>query len=249
MSKFIGKLKSHTQLTPAPLGFGKAPAQEKPRILLAACVNTDTKDIAACVGGADAVVFSDNSIGSIISYISKLNQEVPGVIWGGWLKSPKSEKAKTASLPVDFLAFPPNTSLFETPAKMGRILEIDINIPDTQLRAIDDLPVEAVFVGSLPEKMDWQYLISLQRLDNLLTKPLLAAVSPEVTVLELQTLWSVGVDGVVVMGSEGEKLKSLRQEIDKAVFPLPRKSKKVDVVLPLMSPAKSAELDEEEEDE
>ncbi len=36
MSKFIEKLKNHTQISPAPLGFGRAPVQEKPRMLLVA---------------------------------------------------------------------------------------------------------------------------------------------------------------------------------------------------------------------
>lgn len=249
MSKFIEKLKSHTQLSPAPLGFGKAPVQEKARIMLVACVSKDTKDITGCVNGADVALFSADTPGDIAENVLKLNKEVSGVIWGGRLKNAKLEKAATKNLALDILVFPPETPLFETPAKMGRILEIAIDIPDTRLRAIDDLPVEAVLVGSVPEQMDWQYLISLQRLDNLLAKPLLVMVSSEVAILELQTLWSVGVDGVVVAEAAAGKLNELRQEIGNAVFPLPRKSKKVDVMLPLTSPVKEAEPDEEEEED
>jgi hypothetical protein len=248
MSKFIEKLKHHTQITPAPLGFGKAPVQEKPRILLAVYItDADVQNLADCVSGADVAVLALDSLNSI-EVLPKLSKVASDILWGGWLKNTQPEKTETKSITADFLIFSPETSLFETPAKLGRILEIDTATPDTQLRAIDDLPVEAVLVSGKPDTFNWQYLIALQRLDNLLAKPLLVVVSSDVTVLELQTLWSVGVDGVVIEPKNGGKLKLLREEIEKAAFPLPRKSKKVDVMIPFISPAPAEEPDEEEDE-
>jgi hypothetical protein len=239
MSKFIEKLKNHTQITPAPLGFGKAPVQEKPRILLAAYItDADVKNLADCVSGADVAVLALDSLNSM-EVLLKLSKIASEILWGGWLKNTQPEKTETKKITADFLIFSPQTSLFETPAKLGRILEIDTAITDTQLRAIDDLPVEAVLFTIKPEKMSWQYLITLQRLDNLLVKPLLAVVSSDVTVTELQTIWSVGVDGVVIEAKTGGKLKILKEEIEKAAFPLPRKSKKVDVMIPFIRDRKS----------
>lgn len=249
MSKFIEKLKNHTQKVPAPLGFGKAPVQEKPRMLVAAYISdANIENLADCVNGADVAVLATDSLGSLAEALPKLSKAVSEIFWGGWLKNPQPGKTDTKTIGGDFLIFSPATSLFETPAKLGRILEIDTSITDTQLRAIDDLPVEAVLFTGNPKVLNWQYLITLQRLDNMLAKPLLAVVSSDVTVLELQTLWSVGVDGVVIEASTGGKLKELREEIEKVVFPLPRKSKKVDVMLPMVNPASSEESDEEEDE-
>ncbi len=187
---------------------------------------------------------------SLIDALPKLSQASPDILWGGWLKNAPPEKVEIKNIAADFLAFPPTTPLFELPVKLGRILEIDAGIPDTQLRAIDDLPVEAVLFTGNPDLINWQYLITLQRLENLLAKPLLVMVTPKVTVTELQTLWSVGVDGVVieVETATAGVLKELRQEVEKAVFPLPRKAKKVDVMLPFISPTPPGESEEEEDE-
>ena len=249
MSKFIEKLKIHTQSSPAPLGFGKTPAQEKPRMLLVALLTgTDNSKIGECVKGADAVLVSSDSPGSLIEALPKIQKANSDVLWGGYLKNTGPEKLDIKSTAADFLVFSPQTSLFEIPDKTGKILEIDAAITDTQLRAIDDLPVDAVFFAAKPEVLNWQYLITIQRLDNLLAKPLLAAVPPEVTIEELQTLWSVGVDGVVIEATASGKLKALRDDIGKTVFPLPRKSKKAEVRIPFVGPAPVEEPDEEDDE-
>ncbi|MBN1366340.1 MAG: hypothetical protein JW967_00225 [Dehalococcoidales bacterium] len=249
MSKFIEKLKNRTQISPAPLGFGKVPVQEKPGILLAASItDAGMKNLTDCVSGADAVFLISDSIGSLLNTLPKLKDEVPDMLWGGWLQKAQTEKADAKNMIADFLAFSPETIIFETPAKVGRILEIDESISDTQIRAIDDLPVEAVLFTPRPYSINWQYLIALQRLDNLLAKPLLAAVPSDINVTGLQILWSAGVDGVVIEGGESGKFRTLRQEIDKIIFPLPRKSKKVDVMLPFINTTPTQESDEEEDE-
>jgi hypothetical protein len=252
MSKFIEKLKNHTQLSPAPIGFGKAPVQEKPRILLVAGLTLANIDnLAEYINGADAALLKADSLSSIDENLPKLSQSAPDVVWGGRLTNAHWDKAENTKIKADFLVFSPEMPLFDLPTGLGRILEIDVNITDTQLRAIDELPVEAVLFSAKPEILNWQYLIMLQRLDNLLVKPLLAVVPSGVTSTELQTLWGVGVDGVVIELEAGQvnRLKELRQEVEKASFPLPRKSKKAEVRLPFISQAPPADAEEEEEDE
>ena len=252
MSKFIEKLKNHTQLSPAPLGFGKALVQAKPRILLVAgLAQPNIENLAECLSGADAGLLQVNSLSSLDENLSKLSQSAPDIVWGSWLNNANWGKVENTKIKADFLVFPPMMPLVDLPAGLGKIFEIDANITDTQLRAIDELPVEAVLFNAKPDKLNWQYLIMLQRLDNLLTKPLLTVVPSGVTSTELQTLWGVGVDGVVIELEAGQvnRLKELRQEVEKASFPLPRKSKKAEVRLPFISQSPPADAEEEEEDE
>ena len=70
-----------------------------------------------------------------------------------------------------------------------------------------------------------------------------------VTPSELQALWQAGVDGVVVevgVGQPAERLKELRQVIDKLVFPSPRKRKKAEVLLPYIGQEAGVVTGEEE---
>lgn len=249
MSKFVEKLKNHTQKSPAPLGFGKTTASEKPKMLLVALItDADNENIGERVKGADAVFVSSDSTGSLMKAMPGLNKANPDVLWGGFSKNTEPENIDIKNITADFLVFSPETPLFEMPDKTGKILAIDDVITDTQLRAVDELPVDAVFFVVRPELLNWQYLIKLQRLDNLLSKPLLAAVPSNVTINELLTLWSVGVDGIVIEATASGKLKALREEIDKTVFPLPRKSKKLDVRIPFVNPSSAEEFDEGEDE-
>ncbi len=248
MSKFIDKLKSRTQLLPAPIGFGKAVIQEEPRILLIAAVS-QTDNVVDLVKGTDVGLLIADRPSSLTKNLPKLAKAVPDVLWGGWLNNPRWDEIENMKNEADFIIFSPEMPLIDLPADLGRILAIDASFTDTQLRAIDELPVEAVLFTVKPDKLNWQYLITLQRLDNIIAKPLLAIVPADITGKGLQSIWSVGVDGVVieVNGGSANRLKELNREIEKMVFPLPRKSKKMDVMLPFISQQSPAETEEEDE--
>ena len=59
-----------------------------------------------------------------------------------------------------------------------------------------------------------------QRCADLLTKPLLVSVPPEVAASELTALWEAGVGGVVVAAGVGRpgKVAELRQILDKLTY-------------------------------
>ena len=251
MSKFIEELKRHTQLSPAPLGFGRGPVHDKPRISLVACLaQTDIENLSEYLNITDAVLIQTDSLLSLNEKLAKLSQYAPDVILGGWLVDARWDKIDNIKVAGDFLVFNSQMPLLELPVGLGRVIELDMNITDTQLRAIDELPVEAVLLNTKPAKLSWQNLITLQRLNNLLSKPLLAIVPCGVTTTELQTLWTVGVDGVVieVETESAKKLDKLRQEVEATSFPLPRKSKKVNVTLPFISQRPSEESEEVEDE-
>ena len=68
--------------------------------------------------------------------------------------------------------------------------------------------------------------MQFQRCADLFTKPLLVFVPSDVTVSELQALWIVGVDGVVVEVGAGQpvgRLMELRLALDELSLPSQRK--------------------------
>ena len=253
MSEFIEKLKRGTQIVPAPMGFRSEPVKEKTKILLVAVVSQpNIKNPEDYIAGADAGLLTMNNLASGMESLQKLNKVIADIPWGGWLRDARWEKKEFPKLECDFLIFSSDTPIFTLPAKLGRILELDNLASDTLIRAIDDLPVDAIMINEKPgDLLNWQYIASLQRLDNLLSKPLLVKVPSGITGSDLPMLWGVGVDGIVIeVGASQPKdmMKELRQVVDKASFPLPRKAKKPDVLLPFISPEKPAESEEEEEE-
>jgi hypothetical protein len=248
MSKFTEKMKQTSQPAPAPIGFHGMQAARKPRIMLVAAITQPGKDLNELVSGADAIVFSAANLNEIKDSRKLKDTEIPtGILlqdasWDGE-KAPEPEG--------DFLIFPPRMPLFDLRAKMGRIMAIDKDIADSLLRAIDELPLDAVYFTVKGDgALTWQDLAGIQRIDNICAKPLLVRVPSNITGSDLATLWKVGADGAVIDVSTAEdgKMKSLREAADRTDFPLPRKTKKAEASLPFIHPAVDEE-DEEEPDE
>ncbi|MDD5486593.1 MAG: hypothetical protein PHW65_03475, partial [Dehalococcoidales bacterium] len=121
------------------------------------------------------------------------------------------------------------------------------------LRAINDLPVDAaLIVNDRPEgTLTWQHLMFFQRAAAQLTKPLLASIPEKPTSAELQALWDIGVDGIVIEIGKGqiEGLGELRRIISNLTNNSPgRKRGKTGVLLPSMRMEAPVEAEEEEED-
>jgi len=252
MSKFIDILKRGTQATPAPMGFGRTLSQEKPRMLLVAEIpKADIPDIKKNIAGADAGLLVVENLKSGMESLQKLNRDLPGIPWGGWLTDGSWGKSDIPSINADFIVFPAAMPIFKMPAELGKLLEIDSGITDGILRAVGELPVDAVLIGDKPEKLNWQSLVDIQRIDNMVSKYLLLRVRNDINTAELETLWKVGVDGVVIDISSVQtgRLQELRDMVNKASFPLPRKSRKLEATLPFITAETPAAADEEEEED
>ena len=182
---------------------------------------------------------------------------MPDIPWGGWLRDTGSAGIKQlAKIDSDFLVFPAaNTPLaILQNDKVGKILEVEASLNEGLLRTVDELPVDAVLLaGEMGEAnfLTWRHLMLFQRFVDLLAKPLLVSIPAKVTANELQTLWEVGVNGVIVAvgaGQPAEKLKELRQAIDKLTYPSPRKPRKAEALLPYIGQDKDTVVTEEEEE-
>ena len=155
----------------------------------------------------------------------------------------------------DFIVLPASTALaIPEDEKVGKILQVEASLSEGLLRAVNELPVDAVLVADEPgeeSSLTWHHLMLFQRFADLLTKPLLVSIPLQVTDNELQVLWKTGVDGVVVeagIGQPAERLKELCQTIAQLTF-TPRPQKKVEALLPRVTEETGAVTEAEEEEE
>ena len=258
MSQFIDKLNQVSRVMPQAMGFRTAqPAPEKPKILLIASLAGDSADgLADYVVGADAGLLRIPKLSSGAKAIKEISQAAPDIPWGGWLRDiNKAGIKQMAKADCDFLVFPAaNTplALLQNDEEVGKILEIESSLSDGLLRTANELPVDAVLIASGQEGghfLTWHHLMLFQHFADLLTKPLLASTPPDVTANELQTLWKAGVDGVVIeveIGQPVDRLKELRQAINKLAFPSQRKREKAEALLPHIDSEVSTIAEDEE---
>ncbi len=261
MSKFIDKLNRLSQNTPQPIGFRtKQPDSPKPKIQLVVSLDQeDAEGLADYVAGADTGLLRISKLNPGIKTLQKISQAVSDIPWGLWLKDGSHLKIEQmAKAGCDFMAFPPsNTPLtIIQNDEVGKVLEIEASLTEGLLRAVNELPIDAVLIaGEWREGfLTWQPLMLFQRFADLLTKPLLVSIPSSVTAGELQTLWEAGVDSVVIevtTEQPQDMVKKLRQVIDELAFPLPRKREKAGPLLPRigMEPSTVAAEEEEEEEE
>jgi hypothetical protein len=236
MSKFIDKLNSIASGGLAPMGFRAVGAKPRPRMVLVAhLAKVDAK-----ADGADAVLVS---IPKATKSLKKPKAKVP---WGGWLKEVSREGIKKLGEGgADFVAFPAasvSSAVLED-EKLGKVVEVEAALDAGLLKAIDDLPIDAVLIAGEKPSLTWQDLMHFRRGANILTKPLLVTVSPDTTAGELGALCQAGVAGVVA----GGKIDKLRQMIDKLPAPKAGKRRKAEPLVPRIGGV-GAVSEEEEED-
>ena len=260
MSKFIDKLKQVSEVAAQPIGFrATQPASQKPKMMLVASLaQANIENLAEYLTGADAGLLQIAKLSSGVKTLQEISQAVSDLSWGGWLKEGgQGEVKQMAETGCDFVVFPAaNTSLaLLQNDEMGKILEVESSLSEGLLRAVNELPVDAVLIASEQKEgysLTWHHLMLFQCFADLLTKPLLVFIPSTVTANELQALLETGVSGVVVEAGVGQpagRLEELRQIIDKLRPPSPRKREKVEPLLPQIGRETSIEAEEEEEEE
>ena len=150
---------------------------------------------------------------------------------------------------ADFLVFSSQgteASILKT--EPGKVLEIDMNLPDSQMRSVDFLPVDALLLpfSGKGTSLTVQNLMAYQRIDLLVTKPLLGYVPAKISSENLRLLWEAGLDGVVIKGDEltPKEIERLQEAI-KSFPPHRGEKRRADALLPSLA----STIPEEPEDE
>jgi len=259
MSKFIDRLNQLSRAEPQPIGFRTAqPASPKLKLqLIASLAQGNIEILTDYISGADAGLLRISKLSSDAKIINKTSQDLSDIPWGWWLQgSGLGEIKHMTKLGCDFIVFPAtNTPLaILQNDEVGKILEVEASLGEGLLRAANEMPIDAVIIANEREGdfLAWQHLMLFQRFADLLTKPLLVSIPSNVTVDELQALWEAGVDGVVIevgVGQPQDRLKELRQVIDKLSLPSARKCEKIELLLPHIGGETEIVTTEEEEEE
>ncbi len=260
MSRFIDKLNRLSRAEPQPIGFRTTQSvSPKPKIqLVASLAQESVESLADYVTGADAGLLRISKLSSGTKTLQKISQAVSDIPWGGRLEgSGLGDIKQMTKAGCHFVVFPATTTPLAIPQndEVGKILEVEASLSEGLLRAANELPMDAVLIAGEEREgyfLTWQHLMLFRRFADLLTKPLLVSIPSKVTAGELQALWAAGVEGVVVevtVGQPQDRLKELRQVIDKLAFPSPRKREKAEPLLPHISREPSIVTAEEEEEE
>lgn len=254
MSQLIDRLNQVTKATVRSMGFGsQKTVSPKPRIQLIASVSqADT----GSVSGADALVLRVSDPDSGARELKKVCKAVGDVPCGGWLSNEAVKEVKSvAEAGIDFIVFPANTPLVilkGNEEKVGRILEVEASLNIGLVRAISELPVDAILLASAAEgggRLTWNHLMLFKYFASVVDKHLLVAVPSSVSAEELKSLWEVGVNGVVIEANtkqQAKDLADLRQAVDGISFTPRQKQVVARVSLPY--PAAEEEVEEEEEE-
>ncbi|OGO20179.1 MAG: hypothetical protein A2144_12130, partial [Chloroflexi bacterium RBG_16_50_9] len=243
MSRLIDELNRMAKGVPQPIGFkaARTTASATRILLIGSFAQTAGAGLlAGSVEGADAVLVRLSRTNLAAKALQKTAESLPDIPWGAWLEDIGNKKVETlVEAGCDFVVFPPASRLSAIPKneKLGKIIQVESSLGEGLLRAVNDIPVDAVFLTDVKagDSIAWHHLMMFRRLANLLTKPLLVSVALSVSGGELEALWEAGVDGVVVETEAGEpegKLKALRQTINELTFRPSRKRRKEGALLP-----------------
>ena len=229
MSKFIERLQQVLNPPSQSMGFNTAKSEQaKPRIQVVVNVTGgNLKSLLKELGEADALVLPKSAAG------------IDSVIYGTWLtKGDDEEVEKSIKSGADFIIMPSNGKVLSPDKKVGKILQIEATISDILLRAVSELPVDAVLLTEEKENglgVTWKRMMLIHRFSSLLNKPLLIEVLPDVEANELQVIWEAGVSGVIVTADAEQAaaiIPGLRKVIDKLSFPAKRKREKSLAIVP-----------------
>ncbi len=142
MSKFIDRLKQLSEGAPQPLGFRTQAAQARLKVQLVASLSSE--EIPDGVPDADAAFLCvDMPLSKDTS--KKLTEKVRMPF--GVCAASKADVKALQEAGVDFVVFPPTAALRPlADSKLGQIIEVDSALTDTQLRALNAVPVDAVLM-------------------------------------------------------------------------------------------------------
>ncbi len=255
MSRLIDKLRKLSQTASQPMGFHTSqPAEAGSKILI---IGRLTANSAAAPlksnPGADAVLLHTDESETTAKDVQKTAKSLGDIPWGVYLEESGGDAKELIEAGCDFVVFSPTSRIPDLPQdeKTGKILQVESSMDDGLLRAVNDLPADAVLVTDTleaNETLTMHRLMIYRHLANFITKPLIAPVPANITEAELKALQDAEIDGVMAE-IDGENLKELRKTISKLPPRSTKKRDKKDVLLPRIGGETIAAPPDEEEEE
>ena len=239
MSKLSEQMRRASRAESRPVGFTTTATAAQPTMLVVAEVSA--KDGATAAQSADALLLDDADEAAIKAAVAAA---VPvGVRLG------KGDRARVAALGdagVDFVVLSEESAASALMVEgVSYILEIAGEPTDTDLRALEALPLEALLAPEVDGALTLRRSIGLRRFVAFARKPLMLPVSADTDAADLEALRELNV---LLLLAPASGAAALRERI--AALP-PRRTRRVDrgVGIPSFGLASSRiEAPEEDDD-
>ena len=250
MSKLADLIRQTTRTEGRRLGFGSGSAKKQPSIALAAIVpeRWGQSVSEAAASGADVFLLTGRPSDSDVRDAIAKSQDKPCGLHVSEADGDGLSKLHEAGF--DFVVLDTNGPASAlNHEKLGFVLQARDDLSDIQLRTLESLQFDALYIDSSPSPLTIARLMELRRVSGLARKPLLLAARNDTQEDDLVTLRDSGVTLVAVdMKEKGaaDALKRLRSLIDA----LPERRKHRDQANEAMLPrAAAAQADDDEDDD
>jgi hypothetical protein len=251
MSKLADLIRLATSVELGPLGFSTSARKRAPTLIAVALVAERWPErIAEAVSaGADAVLLTGRPRDDDVSRaVAAADGRSCGILMADDAQFSRREG-------VDFTVVStqaPAAVLQDDDGGPSLLLYIRDELSDTELRAIEGLPIDGAMVDADTPPLSIRRAIQLQRLSGLTRKALLIQVRSDVTEGELLTLRDAGVAlvAVDVRDRGAAAISHLRTTID--ALPArrrPRRRERSEPVLPRVGVSASAEPEDDDDDD
>jgi hypothetical protein len=252
MSKLAERIRKASRVEAATMGFASASASARASATTMLCLvrlaaGEAGKVAEAASKGADAVILEGLDAAKVGGWAEAAGQVSLGV------RLAKADRPAVAALRhvgADFVVLETQTTSAEALLEegIGLVLALGRDTPDTTLRLLDNLPLDALLVPPPDDPLTVARTLELRRMCALSRTALLTEVSAEADSSQLQALREAGVVGVIVEGRALDRLPALRQAIEAMPPRGPRRGERPGALLPVQA-ALSEVVEEEEEEE
>ena len=194
MTKLGDLLRRTSRGEAARMGFGSAPSKKPPTMLLVGLVSERwARTVAdATAAGADLFLLTGQPNKKELKEAVSAAEERP---CGLLTPQPGTEEvAQLRQAGLDFLVLAPEASAAALQdQELAVLLHVNDEITDTQLRTIDPLPLDAIYLEPDATPLTIRRQMELQRISGMARKPLLLQVQPDTEQQDLLCLRDAGV--------------------------------------------------------
>jgi hypothetical protein len=253
MSKLGERIRRAVQADSKPMGFAAVAHAPNPAVLLAVSFSAPAADRAAqaLAQGADTCLFALSEIKpSELEAIVKVAGDAPCGVWPRQLDAQVVEELSQAG--IDYAVFDPEAARAAAllDSHLGYVLAHERDLADIHVRALQSLPLDAIFLSRWQEPLTVRGELDLIRVASLSNTPIMLTLSPNSDAKELECLRDAGVAIVSVDCDRKEALETL-PALRKAIDTLPprrrRREEHPEALLPRAEPGSVPLADEEEE--
>jgi hypothetical protein len=250
MGKLTDLIKRVSRTEPEPMGFGATARKARSSMVLVAIVGEHWPRGAgeAVDAGADAVLLTGRPGENDVKETVSATQDKPCGLIAGDASAEQLDHLR--EIGADFAVLSPNAPAASTvDQKLSLIFHMRDDLTDIQLRTIEGLPIEAIYLDREIAPLTIMRIVELQRVAGLSRKPLLVQVAPDIAKQDLVALRDAGVAlaGIDMKERDAtDALRTLREVMDAMPHRRERKDEQTRVAL---THARGDSAEEEGEDD